>query len=112
MSATAPDVRHLRDYGDSLSGAVRDVGAQQALSFDPIWADAAQEALAELAASGVEFTADDLRDLAGEPESSGALGAVFRGAAAAGRIRLVGYRRSRRLLRHAGILGVWRGCPS
>lgn len=109
MSAIPSDVRQLRDYGDSMADAVRDAGAQAAFSFDRDWSDAAVEALEELAADGREFTADDVRDRVGEPESPGALGAVFRGAAAAEQIKLVGYRRSRRLSRHAGVIGVWRG---
>lgn len=109
MSATARDLEQLRSYGDGLADTIRDVGGQQALSFDPSWADAAQEALAELAASGAAFTADDLRDRVGAPSSSGALGAAFRAAAAADLIRHVGYRRSRRISRHAGVIGVWTG---
>lgn len=109
MSALPSDVRQLRSYGAGLAETVADVGAQAALDFDPVWADSAREALDELAASGVAFTADDLRDCVGDPESSGAIGAALRAAAAADLIRHVGYQRSRRISRHAGVIGVWRG---
>jgi hypothetical protein len=109
VSAVPRDVAQLREYGAGLAEAVRDVGVQAALNFDSEWRDAAQEALAELAASGLEFTADDLRDRVGEPMSPNALGAAIRAASAADLIRHVGYRRSRRISRHAGVIGVWKG---
>lgn len=101
----------LERYVRGLSDRVADVGMQAAL-WDRDWAEEAREAVELLAAEGLEFSADDLHERVGSPSSNGALGAVFQTAARDGLIRLVGYRRSRRLSRRGSVVGVWVGVPA
>lgn len=58
---------------------------------------------------GWEFTAADVRWRAGDEPSPGAMGAAFRVAAQAKTIRFLRFQRSRRITRHGGTEGVWRG---
>jgi hypothetical protein len=96
-------------YRDDLIDTVRRTGEQAALSFDRDWSDEAIEALERLAADGIQFTADHLIELVGEPASPNAIGSVFGKAARAGLIRCVGYTTSRRITRHGGLQRIWRG---
>jgi hypothetical protein len=82
--------------------------ADQAASTD--WKDRWNAAIAQLASVGVEFTADDVRELAGEPtDHPNAIGARFHAAARAGLIKRAGYRKSQRTARHANTVAVWVG---
>lgn len=92
---------------------LRDDGHRTALhAADVRWKAAAETALADLAASGVEFTAEDLRArvrvLASSPN---ALGALISGAARRGEIVHVGYRQAQRREAHGRDLKTWRGTP-
>lgn len=110
MSALPSDLEQLRDYGDGLAAAVRDAGEQQALSFDGgAWSDAAWRELVRLARTGREFSADDLIDEVGLPDSPGTCGATIGAARRAGLIRAVGYTTSRRVTRHGGVQRLWKG---
>lgn len=95
-----------------LSERWRDAGAEGALLTDPVWTERAKGVLERLAAAGVSFTADDVREAAGEPPSPGALGAVFLLAARRGRIRRIGLSRSRRLSRKGSMLSRWVGADA
>lgn len=79
-------------------------------SADDWWRDTARRALADLAASGREFTAHDLTE-AGvpEPDHPNRWGSLFRQANTAGLIVPVGYRPSTRPSRAGGVCRVWRG---
>lgn len=75
------------------------------------WLDAAHTALTQLAiraaATGEEFTADDLYALAGPPEHPGWVGAAFKHAEQQGLIRQTGITRSQRRARHGGLVRTW-----
>lgn len=103
------EVRQLRDYRRGLIATVGKVGGQVALDFDRAWGEAALEALEQLAADGLEFTADELLQLVGQPSSPGAVGRVFKRAANADLIRCVGVTTSQRISRHGGLQRVWVG---
>jgi hypothetical protein len=103
------DLEQLRDYGAGLADTVRDVGAQAALAFDRDWSDAAADALRKLAARGMTFSAEDVRDLVGDPPTPNAFGAVFLQASRAGVIEPVGFVKSRRIQRHRSWTQTWRG---
>jgi hypothetical protein len=76
--------------------------------FDP-WPDQADRAIAHLARMGRTFTAEDVRELAGDPDRPNAMGVRLLAAAKAGRIRQIGVERSSRPERHAGLVIVWQG---
>lgn len=112
MSAEEARLQRVRfeRYREALVETARESGAQAAWDFAGVdWREAATEAIALLAARGSEFTADDLTAMVGSPTSHNAMGAVFRIANRSGLIESVGVRQSTRLLRHGGILRVWRG---
>ena len=81
------------------------------------WRQRAWTVLCDLAASGEEFTADDVLDRAGHPDErhqanarNSAIGALFRDAAKAGLIMQVGRTvRSRQPKRKGGMVQVWVG---
>ncbi len=95
------DARARRDRGLRL---VR-------LAEGPIcpWTAQANRAIAELARRGTPFTAEDLRELIGDPPRPGLLGAAFHAAARAELIECIGYQPSERPERRAGVVRVWRG---
>jgi hypothetical protein len=72
------------------------------------WRTQARIAMAELVDAGGTFTADDLIDRVGVPNSPNGVGAIVNGFARRGLIIRAGYRRSRRPARHAGMVSVWR----
>jgi hypothetical protein len=73
------------------------------------WKGRADNALERLASTGHEFTAEDLRKLAGSPIHQNAIGARFRAAALAKVIERVGYRLATRPSRHSHPIAVWKG---
>jgi hypothetical protein len=81
------------------------------------WRQRAWLVLCELAASGDEFTADDVLDRAGHPDdrheansANSAIGSLFRRAASEGRIMQAGRTvRSRQPHRKGGAIQVWVG---
>ena len=92
--------------------AERDTGAALAdEAAGAWWRSTADAAIAAMADRGVPFTADDLFDVTGLPESTNprALGARFLKAAHAGVIVGVGYTTSRRPGAHAAVVRVWCG---
>jgi hypothetical protein len=91
----------------------RDDGMRAALhNTDVRWRSAADQAIRDLAATGLEFTAEHVRErvgvIAAPPQ---ALGAVFNAARRAGIIVPVGYATATRPERHGGLLRTWRGAP-
>jgi hypothetical protein len=99
----------LDAYRDDLARRARDHGATTAVWPDDEWLKAAELVLGELIASGRWFTSEDVRIVVGPPPNNGALGGLFLKAARARRIESVGYERSRRPARHAGLLRTWIG---
>ncbi|NNM44585.1 hypothetical protein [Knoellia koreensis] len=81
-------------------------------ALDDWWADGALRAIEALAAAGVIFSADDLRDdpyNLPAPHHPSQWGAVFAKAKQAGLIKPVGYAASRTGSRNGGVLRLWRG---
>jgi hypothetical protein len=76
---------------------------------DRLWNESCDRVISHLAKIGEPFTADHVRDLAGEPDHCNALGARLSLAAKAGRIECIGFETSTRASRHAGLLRIWRG---
>jgi hypothetical protein len=77
---------------------------------DDWWRSSALQAVETLARSGVEFTADDVRDMGvTEPDHPNRWGGVFLAASRGGLIEPVGARRSTRGPRNASLVRVWRG---
>lgn len=87
------------------------LGAEQAdQNAEPTWRDHALLVIREFAASGNEWTADDLRARVGEPDHPNRLGAVILTARKAGIIEPTGVvRPSTTASRHASLVRVWRG---
>jgi hypothetical protein len=73
------------------------------------WKARADRAIRELAASGQDFGAEDVRAIAGNPSRPNAFGSRFLAAARAGLIVKVGYRNSLRPSLHSHPVAVWRG---
>lgn len=76
------------------------------------WKARADAAIAELAAGGKEFTAEDVRTRAGDPEHANAFGSRFLQAARRGLIICVGRRKSGRASLHAHEIRVWKGAET
>lgn len=94
--------------------ALRDQGVQRAdNAADPTWKQQVDAAIAQLAASGRLFTADDVRALGvPEPASPQAWGARMLATSRSRRIVRVGYRPSMRPSVHAHPIAVWQGVAS
>lgn len=76
----------------------------------PDWRERWSGAIAALASRGEAFTADQVREIAGEPDDHpNAAGALFHRAARSGLIRRVGYRKSARDVLHAHPIALWEG---
>lgn len=91
----------------------RDRGQQAALLSSSVgWKALAERAIAELAATGQPFTAEDLRERVGRPlgSSDNCMGAVFGTAARAGIIEPIAYTQAKRPEAAGRVLRVWRGC--
>lgn len=98
-------------FSNALTGAeLRDLGIDKINSKTPeAWKTACDLAIARLALTGQEFTAEDVRRAVGDPHHPNAMGARFNVAAKQGVIEHVGYRKPARASRHAAPIGVWRG---
>jgi hypothetical protein len=82
--------------------------ADRAASDD--WKSRWDEAIGYLARRGAPFTADDVREIAGDPtDHPNATGARFLAAARAGLIRRVGYRKATHEGAHARMVSEWVG---
>ena len=99
MSGLAQSATELRDEG--LAAVNATTPAQ--------WAHDCDNAIAAMAASGAEFTAEDVRSFAGEPPKPAAMGARFLAAAKRGIIRRVGVTHGKRPSSHARLLLVYQG---
>ena len=72
------------------------------------WTEAARFAVERFGYRGVEFSAEDIREKAGDPPGSpNALGALLHALEAEGKIRVVGFRRSSRPSSHGRRILVW-----
>lgn len=91
--------------------SLRDAGVSSVTSHTPQWwRDSCDRAIARLAASGVEFTADEVRAVVGDPPNHpNAMGARFLSAAKSRLIERVGYKKPTRPSRHANVVAIWRG---
>lgn len=94
--------------------ALRDQGvAQVDANTDPDWKALVDRVIAQLAATGQPFTADDVRAQGvPEPAQPQAWGSRFLAAARAGHIRRIGYQPSRRASVHAHPIAVWQGAAA
>lgn len=107
MNDSAPT---LDEYATQLADAARDAGHALARSAQPHeWADGAAQAINRLAASHVEFTAEDVTKIVGPGPGPGSVGAAIRKASVAGQIFVVGFARSKRPSRRGGLQLTWRG---
>lgn len=100
---TLTEGRARRDDGMAKAGT----GTPGVLSSD--WRDKAAEAMAELAATGEEFSADDLVEKVGPPPHPNMLGPTFGNAARADLINAVGFRQATRASAHARVQRTWKG---
>lgn len=96
--------------------AAKDTGLHAAGAADRVWEwrNRALDAIRDLAATGLPFTADEVIAAVGLPDvgpnRNNAVGAVFSAAAKRGWIVKTGhYRPSRRVLAHARVVAVWVG---
>lgn len=96
---------------DFSGEALRDAGIARVLDHTPeSWKNAALEAITSLATSGRGFTAEDVREIAGDPPGHyNAMGAAVRAAATRGLIRKVGFTKATRASLHATELALWVG---
>lgn len=88
-----------------------DLLADIADRMDPAWRQRGLDAIAQLASTGVEFTAYDLidRGLLDEPAHPNHMGALMNLARRQGLVRRVGYTQSRRPATRGSALATWRG---
>jgi hypothetical protein len=96
----------------SLTGIeLRDAGVSSVTEHTPgEWRSAADQAIVALANKREPFTADDVRELVGDPPNHpNAMGARFLDAVRAGIIRQVGRSLPVRASRHASSVGLWIG---
>lgn len=96
---------------DDDGRARADLGGNLArLAVHTTWRVAADGAIADLAAAGEPFTAEDVRArIGGPPGHTGAVGGAFRAASKQGLIVVCGYRPASRPDAHGRILRVWHG---
>lgn len=89
----------------------RDRGAEAASdATSDAWRTACDAAIHRLAASGREFTAEDVRALVGDPPTHpNAMGARFLAASRSGLVEKLGYRQPSRASSHASVIAIWRG---
>ncbi len=88
----------------------RGMAAAQARA-GPEWGDRCEFVIRLKAASGERFTSEDIRDVVGDPPSSGAMGALINAAARAFIIRQVDWAVPRRPQLHGHLIRVWQGIP-
>lgn len=101
----------VEHFDRTEAATARDQGMARAeAAAGDAWKDRWRGAIGDLAERGEPFTADDVRALVGEPDDHrNAAGALFRGMAAQGVIRHVGYRKSARTVLHSHPIAVWVG---
>jgi hypothetical protein len=91
--------------------SLRDAGVTTVTRNTPQWwKDACDRAIATLAARGVDFTAEDVRAVVGDPPAHpNAMGARFLAAVKDGLIVKQGYKSPARRSSHASVIAIWRG---
>lgn len=95
---------------DLEGNRLRDQGIAQVDSHTPeAWKTSMDTAISTYAKTGQSFTAEDVREIAGEPPTPNAMGARFLAAIQRGIIRKVGYRSARRSSAHARAIAVYTG---
>lgn len=109
--AHCPACRQYRLHRPVDGEAAKVAGIAQALAnpTDAPWRVVANECIARLAASGVEFTSEDVTREVGVPPSGASVGAILNNAARSGRIVRTGYVNARRVNQHSALISVWRG---
>jgi hypothetical protein len=89
---------------------LRDRGVEMvSRNTDPKWVEDCDITIRCMALSGEEFSAEDVRSMAGDPPTPNAMGARFLQASRQGIIRRVGYRQATRPDAHARVLAVYIG---
>lgn len=73
--------------------------------------DKVNQAIWKLVCMNVRFTAEDVRELSGEPPSQNALGGLMYGAVKAGVIERVDWAKAKRTKSHSRNLQVYKGAP-
>jgi len=73
------------------------------------WVSRFDGVILSMASSGLEFSAEDVRGIAGDPPHPNAIGARFLSAVRRGWITRVGYKNATRYASHARALAVYRG---
>jgi len=97
-------------HHQALSGPQRrDQGHRRAQQADPGWLGLAHQTIVDLAASGVIFSAETVRNLAGEPPSTNLLGVAVRQARLLGLIEAAGTDTANRPAAHGRLLRTWAG---
>lgn len=76
---------------------------------DAPWRAVADRAIADLAARGEPFSAEDVCRLAGRPAKANAVGARISAAARSGRIVRSGFAKAVRPERHSNVMALWVG---
>lgn len=71
------------------------------------WVKRARFVIADLCHDAVEFTAEDVRRMVGEPPAPNLIGALFRTIAEEGTIRQVGYQKAHRPEAHGRPIALW-----
>ena len=97
---------------NTLTGKqLRDIGAAQVSDNTSMeWIVTCDGIIMAMAASGVDFTAEDVRSMAGDPpHHANAMGARFLAAAKSKIIVRIGYANAKRAKRHASVIAVYRG---
>lgn len=79
---------------------------------DAWWRSCATRAMWEMVGRGVDFTQEDIGELAGEPSEPNHWGALFQSLARRDVIEPVGFRRSTKKSRRGGVIRVWRAIPA
>jgi hypothetical protein len=96
----------LDQYRTELGRTATSTGLRSAQVGDPDGFTIACESIQEWAASGREFTADNITDV-----GSNAKGAAFAHMRRAGIIVCLGFTTSKSVPRHGGVCRIWRGGP-
>jgi hypothetical protein len=111
MSARSAPLGDQLDLEQALSE--RQAAQDKVLErVDWAWRDRVNQAISQLARKPVDFTADEVRAVAGEPPQGthyNALGALIQHAARRGQIEPVGFTRSYRVCGHGNLVRLWRG---
>jgi hypothetical protein len=91
--------------------ALRDVGIETVLDHTPeTYREKADNAILALAKKGWKFSAEDVRELAGDPPNHcNAMGAIMNSAIRAGIIQVVGYGKATRSKSHARNIQFYMG---